>query len=1150
PLEHEADEQVLRPMVDLWVNELKGSSVDLSAQHRAAARIFSAIHEKFPGADIAPVLGGLLTSLRKKVASLPALSSSTLRAFEARTTAGEYAVLADYGESRQEELIQMLDETGRDLDRGLLSKTLAQIIGLDPDFFDDRKMVTAVYETVVRNITADSADDFTAALTEIFSLFPQLSVRALDAVLSNAPLVMAKLVSAGRTDACARLLAGIAQADPSVKDKIVMDPGLAAAILRSEDEEFIAQYVSVLERIVIPASKVRALSTETWAEIVNPLHLERLSKFMDILQFGGERLRGVLVHVIVNLSISGVFIPDDRLFQRNVSSYLNSEAVRGDFLLNVLLLQKLPVYFNEVGAVSAIRDLSTELDSWGNDPVLYFVRKQVHVNASNYNVRLLEKVIASWVYEDPGLVRDAIPVDVSRGLKPELFKRYAAFIRPFFESIGILDAKELHFDKLLAVPVEKFKAVLQEGKPDEIPTKVMLLCRLYRELVRKYSVVSAGIDRKDVYGALREHLDEARKLVHVVLDPEKTAAAESLYFKRHIAFGIPSVLGTYHEPKFDALAGLLRNDAGTSVLFEKMLAGIAEGEQKFTPAQAVSWLRTLGAAYETLRLHGLENMQMKELAEIMDKNRLHLSQVIDLLKIWQKELAWMVEFFNRTFHQPVTDILIQFPKEDLPEYLINLDLDDPDFTNKAADIVVRNMINSVPGLVEADRVIERLIGVFTTRRELLDEELNEQQPEEDRRYFLLHELSDPDATRLGPLLGSKAKNLAHLVNRGFRVPPGVVFSAALTNQYETYVESAGFETTLRQAMKQLEEKTGMQFGNAKRPLFVSVRSGSYVSMPGILSTILFCGMNNDTLAGFMQETGDPRLGWDSYRRFIEQYAAVVLGLDAGILESIAGDVLRQCDLKRREECEAGQLEQMVKLELAELSRRGLSIPEDVYEQLKQSIRAIYASWSSERAQQFRKATRTSEHWGTSVTLMQMVPGNAVGSGASIFFTRNPFTNAKELYGETREQTTGDDLVYGRYQGRPLSRKQAGNREESLEARDPALFKQHRELADKIEQAMGGLPQEVEVAYTRDPDGSRAISVLQTRRIEPGAGYVSAFDEICNMEPQIIGRGVGAHGGALSGVASFARTAEEAVRLAQEGTMPVVLLRTMASTDDV
>ena len=1147
PLEHETDVNALRSSVDLWLTELKDSSVDLSVQLRATSRTLASIQEKYPDAEIVPVLANLLTSLRKKLASLPVLSSSTLRTFEARTTADEYAVLAGYGEVRREELIRMLDEAGRDLDRGLLSKTFANIIGLDPDLFDDRKMVVAAYEAVARNITADSADVFTGTLAGIFSLFPRLSGRALDAVLSNVPLVMAKLVSAGRTDACARLLTAIAQAGPLIKDKIVMDPGMAAAILRSGSEDLIKQYVSILRRIVIPTAKVRALSTETWAELVDPLHLERLAKFMDILQLGGEQLRRVLVHVIANLSVSGVFIPDDRLFQRNVSSYLNSEAMRGDFLLNFLLLQKLPVYFNEVGAGGAIRDYSTELDSWGNDPVLYFVRKQVHVNASNYNVRLLEKVMASWVYEDPGLVRDAIPRDVSSGLKPEHFKRYAAFIRPFFESIGVLDAEGLHFDKLLVLPVEKFTTRLQDGKLDEISTKVTLLCKLYREIVKKYSLVSTNVDRGDVYGVLGEHVDKAKKLVRAVLDPEKTIAQESLYFKRHIAFGIPSVLGTYHESKFDALAELLRNDAGSSVLFEEVLSGIGEG--KFATVQAVSWLRTLGAAYETLRLHGLENAQMEELAAIMDKSRLHLSQVVDLLKMWQKELAWMVEFFNRTFYKPIIDILIQFPKQDLPEYLINLNVVDPDFTNKAADIVIRNMINSVPGLVEADRMIERLVGAFTTRMNISDEELGGQQPGEDRQYFLLHELSDSDAARLGPVLGNKAKNLVYLLNRGFRVPAGVAFSAAETKQYETYVESADFATALRQAVKHLEDKTGTRFGGAKKPLFLSVRSGSYVSMPGILSTILFCGMNKDTLKGFIQQTGDPRLGWDSCRRFIEQYATVVLGLDAHIFESIAGDVLKKCGLVR-EECEAGHLEEIVSLELAELSQRGLLVPDDVYEQLRQSIRAIYASWFSERTRQFRKATRTSEHWGTAVTLMQMVPGNAAGSGASIFFTRNPFTYAKELYGETKERITGDDLVYGRYQGRPLSRKQARNGEESLEERDPVLFNQHWELAQKIELAMGGLPQEVEVTYMREPDGSRMISVLQTRRMESGAGYVSAFDEICNMESQIIGRGVGAHGGAVSGVASFARSTEQAQRLAQESGMPVVLLRNMASTDDV
>jgi len=320
PLEHETDVRALRAAVELWLAELRDSSVDLSGQLRATSRTLASIHEKFPDAGFAPVLTGLLSSLRKKLAAMPPLSASTLLQFKERVTSDEYASLAQYGDARRGRLLQELAEAGRDPGKGAFDKVLVFLNSLDADILEDGKMLTAVYEAVARNITADSADEFMAALAGIFPLFPRLSGRALDAVLSNAPVVMAKLVSSGRTDVCARLLTAFVQAGPPITDKIVMDPGMAAAILRSGDDVFIAQYVSVLEGTLIPPARVKALSTETWAELVDPLHLERLTKFTDILQLGGERLRGVLVHVIANLSVSGVFIPDDRLFQRNGSA--------------------------------------------------------------------------------------------------------------------------------------------------------------------------------------------------------------------------------------------------------------------------------------------------------------------------------------------------------------------------------------------------------------------------------------------------------------------------------------------------------------------------------------------------------------------------------------------------------------------------------------------------------------------------------------------------------------------------------------------------------------------------------------------------------------------------------------------------------------
>jgi pyruvate,orthophosphate dikinase len=228
----------------------------------------------------------------------------------------------------------------------------------------------------------------------------------------------------------------------------------------------------------------------------------------------------------------------------------------------------------------------------------------------------------------------------------------------------------------------------------------------------------------------------------------------------------------------------------------------------------------------------------------------------------------------------------------------------------------------------------------------------------------------------------------------------------------------------------------------------------------------------------------------------------------------------------------------------------LRIPEDVYEQLRMSVRAVYASWYGVRAEQFRKATALSGQWGTAVTLMQMISGNAAGSGASVFFTRDPFTAEPVLYGESRENATGDDLVRGRQSNRPLAGTRARDGRKSLEELDPELFGLHRDLAKKVEDAMGGLPQEVEVTYTKDRDGKRSLFVLQTRRMEFGGALSATFDEICGMESRIIGRGVGAHGGALSGAASFASSPEQAAQLKEKTGLPVILLRKTANTDDV
>src|SRR6202142_3012416 len=136
------------------------------------------------------------------------------------------------------------------------------------------------------------------------------------------------------------------------------------------------------------------LSLMTGSDLIaNPGHIERLSKFLAVMGAGKGRFDDILINLLCNLYVSGVFIPDDRLFQRDISAYLNSDAVRHDFLINYMLLKTLPVYFTEVGATTLLRDDTTEIDSWVDDIVLYFMTKQIHVNSSNYNSRLAERII-------------------------------------------------------------------------------------------------------------------------------------------------------------------------------------------------------------------------------------------------------------------------------------------------------------------------------------------------------------------------------------------------------------------------------------------------------------------------------------------------------------------------------------------------------------------------------------------------------------------------------------------------------------------------------------------------------------------------------------------------------------------------------------
>ena len=1154
PLERETDRKRLDFYADIWLRAAESTTADLSCDFSQAGEVISGIHDRIPSAAIGAVLTSLLVSLRERVARSPVIHDSVLEMLRGIVSPADIVLLDRYSGKTREETLRSIHTALTLLREESYGAALKRFAGIEARLTLETEMVDAFFGVMERGMGEDSAGALIRGVFETFPALDRLSPEAFQRAVLNTVAVLRRLVKLGLGGECLSLLLHLEKGPSRAGEEIILNADAAGAILSAGDDRLLNKYKEMLRRITVPVPKVEGFSGETWAEIVDPRHLERLSKFLRIIRTDSAAFRDILVHVICNIYFTGVYIPDDRLFQREVSSYLNSETARREFLLSYLLLRKFPVYYSEVGATGRLRDDTTEIDSWGNDPVLYFVRKQVHVNASNYNILLLEAVLRAWVFNDPALMADMVPADVLDRLDRSLLAEYSSAIRGLLVAFKILEGETLHIERIAGLPERGIRQALESlDLPAEISAKIRLLCMIYQRVVKKYSHagLSAGDSASPLPG-LAEILGKARDLKEIITSPEETRPQEALYFKRHIAFGIPSVMGSYHETKFDALGKLLRIDEGIRVVCEDLIAQVRDKGDSFSAEDAREWAGCLDALNRQFILHDLGNFRMDELSAVLSTNTLYLSQIIDILRMWQKELTWTVDFFSRTFQGPLGDILKVFPQDALPDRFRGPGFQGGGFADKAADVILRDMVTAVAGVAELDRLIGSLLEAFARHLAAGGDEktLQASGPAYTGEYFAIDTLSDRDAARLAPALGGKAKNLVYLVHGGLRVPNGVVFPSDITDHYREHIESDRFDLALRGAVKEIEARTGTVFGGGRRPLFLSVRSGSFVSMPGILSSILYCGMNETTRDALIGETGDARLGWDSYRRFIEHYGTVVFGLDAKVFEVILAQGAGHSGEVRTEDLDAGQLEEVALLSLRELDKRGLSIPEDVYAQLKSSVMAVYRSWYEERAVQFRRAMNVSDHWGTAVALMQMVSGNEAGSGASVFFTRMPFSLEKRIYGDTREGASGTDIVYGRLVSRPLSSKQAGGGGRSLEETDPELFHMHEAVAEMIEKNLGGLPQEVEVTYTRGPGGGRVIYVLQTRRMEFHRGFTRPFDDVCRMGGNVIGRGAGVHGGALSGLVTFSRSPERIKRLRTEAGLPVILLRSEANTDDV
>ena len=303
--------------------------------------------------------------------------------------------------------------------------------------------------------------------------------------------------------------------------------------------------------------------------------------------------------------------------------------------------------------------------------------------------------------------------------------------------------------------------------------------------------------------------------------------------------------------------------------------------------------------------------------------------------------------------------------------------------------------------------------------------------------------SEPNAMRNA--LGGKGAGLAEMTAAGLPVPSGfTITTGACLRFYDGGgVFPEGLADQIGVAMRQLETRTGKRLGSADNPLLVSVRSGARVSMPGMMDTILNLGRNDATVTGLAKLTENERFAWDAYRRFIMMYSNVVLGVGKEHFEEQIEAVKKASHVATDAEIDAGSWKALVG-RFKEIVRRhsGRDFPQDVREQLRGAIEAVFDSWNSKRAVDYRRFNKIPDNWGTAVNVMEMVFGNmGEDSGTGVAFTRNPNTGEHALFGEYLSNAQGEDVVAGIRTPEKIS---------DLARRQPAVYEQFKEIAARLE----------------------------------------------------------------------------------------------------
>ena len=419
------------------------------------------------------------------------------------------------------------------------------------------------------------------------------------------------------------------------------------------------------------------------------------------------------------------------------------------------------------------------------------------------------------------------------------------------------------------------------------------------------------------------------------------------------------------------------------------------------------------------------------------------------------------------------------------------------------------------------------------------------------------------------LLGGKGANLAEMTNIGLPVPRGfTVTTEACTSYYENNRElSDEIMQQIDEKIEELEKITGKTLGDRKNPLLVSVRSGARASMPGMMDTILNLGMNDDVAVGFSEVTNNKRFVYDSYRRFIQMFADVVMEFPKSSFERKFDEIKKEKGVELDTELTAEDLEEVVKIYKEEYERlAGSEFPQDPKEQLMAAVKAVFRSWMNDRAITYRRLNDIPSSWGTAVNVQEMVYGNrGETSGTGVAFTRNPATGENHLFGEYLMNAQGEDVVAGIRTPQSI---------DTLKEVMPECYEEFQKICKTLEnhykdmQDMEFTIEDGKLFMLQTRNGKRtataalkiAVDMVEEGMITKEEALLKVdpkqldqllhpmFDDESLKKAECVAEGLAASPGAATGKIAF--TAEDVICMHNDGEKDIILVRLETSPEDI